>query len=257
MIERLEDPGVIMIAAHRGYKSAYPENTLLAFRKALELEVDMLEFDLHLSLDGQVVVIHDSTLDRTTDGTGPVSSLSLSELKQLDAGGWFGEEFQGQGLAIPTLSELCELLRDNSEVLLNVEIKPAPNAIETADKAINVLGEFGYLQRCVFTSFDARVLAHIHDTHSLKTQGFPGEKMSNFISGAGGTYSKMWAIALEMGLLAPDRVAEHREMGLLVWSYCPDHEEQVKHCLDCGVTGMTCNDPLPALSLIRGKEAQK
>ena len=110
MIERLREPSCTMVAAHRGYKSAYPENTLLAFRKALELGVDMLEFDLRLTLDKEVVVIHDATVQRTTSGAGEVRDYTLAELKSLDAGGWFAREFEG--LKIPTLAELCELLRN-------------------------------------------------------------------------------------------------------------------------------------------------
>lgn len=247
MIERLQEPTCTMVAAHRGYKSSYPENTLLAFQKALELEVDMLEFDLRLSKDGAVIVIHDETLQRTTNGEGAVADCTLEELKLLDAGGWFRKEFEG--LKIPTLEELCELLKSSSEVLLNVEIKPGPQAKEAADKAVSILERYGYLPRCVFTCFDAEVLAHIHDTYGLKTQGFPGEKMSNFSSGEEGTYSKMWAVGLEMSLLTPERTAQFKDQGLLVWSYCPDREEQVQYSLECGVTGMTCNNPLPAMQI--------
>ncbi|MGG4346076.1 glycerophosphodiester phosphodiesterase family protein [Paenibacillus lautus] len=251
MIERLREPSCTMVAAHRGYKSAYPENTLLAFRKALELGVDMLEFDLRLTRDKEVVIIHDATVQRTTSGAGEVSDFTLAELKSLDAGGWFAREFEG--LKIPTLAELCELLREYPEVLCNVEIKPSPDAKETADLAVDMLNQYGYLPRCVFTCFDAEVLTHIHDTHGLKTQGFPGEKMSRFDFEEDGTYSKMWAIGVEMSLLTPELVTRFQEQGLLVWSYCPDDEEGVRYSLECGVTGMTCNNPLPALGMIGKK----
>ncbi|GAB6928669.1 hypothetical protein JCM10914A_26520 [Paenibacillus sp. JCM 10914] len=241
-----------MVAAHRGYKAAYPENTLLAFRKALELGVDMLEFDLRLSQDGEVVVIHDATLERTTSGSGEVRNHTLGELKTLDAGGWFAAEFEG--LKIPTFAELCELLKAYPDVLCNVEIKPSPDARETADLAIAILKRYEYLPRCVFTCFDAEVLTYIYDTYGLKTQGFPGEKMSNFRSGDNGTYSKMWAIGIEMSWLTPESVDRYQDQGLLVWSYCPDQEDGVVRSLECGVTGMTCNDPLPALALCRGEK---
>lgn len=250
MIERLKnDPSFMMVAGHRGYKAAFPENTLLSFKQGLDLNVDMLEFDLHLSKDGVLMVIHDGTLDRTTNGSGPVGDYTLEELKRLDAGGWFGPEFTG--LQIPTLEEFCTLLQAYPEVLLNVEIKPSSDAIQAADQAVAMLDKFGYLPRCVFTSFDAAVIAHIHDAYGLKTQGFPGEVMKGFIPGEGGTYSKMWVMALDMVLLTPERVKEFHEMGLLVWSYCPDTLEQVQYSVECGVTGMTCNNPVPALEYRR------
>lgn len=89
--------------AHRGASAVAPENTMAAFEKAVELGADAIELDLHVSHDGELVIIHDDTLDRTTDGQGPVHTRSLHELKQLDAGRWFSERFAGQ--RIPTLAE--------------------------------------------------------------------------------------------------------------------------------------------------------
>ncbi|OXM83677.1 glycerophosphodiester phosphodiesterase family protein [Paenibacillus rigui] len=247
MIEKLINNPSLIVAGHRGWKSAYPENTLLAFQKALELGVDMLEFDLRFSKDRVVMVIHDATVDRTTDGSGPVSDYTVAELKRLDAGGWFGKVFEG--LKIPTFEELCELLAAYPEVLLNVEVKPSPDAKEVADAAISILKANGYLERCVFTCFDAEVLAYIHDTYQLKTQGFPGELMSNYVPGHDGTTSKMWAVGLNMKLLTPQLVKEYEELGILPWCYCPDNEQQVYYALGCGSTMMTVNNPLPAMQI--------
>lgn len=249
MIERLQNNTSIVVAAHRGWKAAYPENTLLGIKKALELGADMLEFDLRMSKDRVVVVIHDETVDRTTSGTGRVRELTLAELKRLDAGGWFGPEFEG--LKIPTFEELCRLLRDFPEVLLNVEIKPSPDARETADQAIAMLKEYGFLPRCVFTSFDAEIVGYIHDVYGLKTQGFPAELMHNFVQGENGTYSKMWAAGISMKLLTPQRVKQFEDMGILAWCYCPDDEKQVHYALGCGTYLMTVNDPLPAMKIRR------
>lgn len=248
MIERLQtDPTQIVVAAHRGLKCHYPENTLLAFQKALETDVDMLEFDLRLSKDGVVVVIHDETVDRTTNGTGKVSDFTLAELQQLDAGGWFGKVFEG--LKIPTFEELCEVIKPYPDILLNVEVKSSPDAKQVTDQAVTMLKEYGFLPRCVFTCFDAEIIAYMHDVHGLKTQGFMGEVMYHFVPGPEGTYSKMWALAMSMNLLTPERVKQFGEMGLLTWSYCPDDEEQVRYSIDCGATLMTSNNPFPALAV--------
>lgn len=247
MIEHLENNTDIIVAAHRGLKSDYPENTLLAFQEALESEVDMLEFDLRLSKDGVVVVIHDETLDRTTNGSGQVSDYTLAELKQLDAGAWYGPVFEG--LKIPTLEELCNLLNAYPEVLLNVEVKPSRHAKEVADKAVAMLEDYGYLSRCVFTSFDAEILAYFHDNYHLKTQGFPAELMTNFDSGPDGTYSKMWVVGISMKLLTPKIVKDFLDLGIKSWCYCPDVDEQVYYSLECGVALMTCNNPRPAMRI--------
>ena len=247
MIERMAMDASIVVAGHRGYRSEYPENTLLAFDKALAAGVDMLEFDLRLSKDNVIMVIHDETVDRTTNGSGKVCDHTAEELKRLDAGAPFGAEFAGQ--RVPEFKELCELLKTHPDVLLNVEIKPSPDAMETADAAIAMLQAYGYLERCVFTSFDAAVVAHIHDRYRLKTQGFPGELMQHFEPGKNGTYAKMWAVGIPMKLLTPAIVKQFQEMGILAWCYSPDDRRQVHYALGCGVTCMTVNNPLPALAI--------
>ena len=100
MLKRLENRAEVIVAGHRGMKAFYPENTLLSFQKALDLKVDMLEIDLNLTRDKQVVVIHDNTLDRTTDGAGFVHDFTLDEIKKLDAGKWFAAEFAGQEVSL-------------------------------------------------------------------------------------------------------------------------------------------------------------
>jgi len=92
-----------LIIGHRGFRARYPENTMAAFAGAVDAGADMIEFDVQLSSDGIPVVIHDRTLDRTTNGSGPVTSHTLSQLKKLDAGSWFQSRFRAQ--TIPTLEE--------------------------------------------------------------------------------------------------------------------------------------------------------
>lgn len=115
----LEPGGRVRVIAHRGFSAVAPENTLAAVRAAIEVGADMAEIDVTLSADGHVVVIHDETLDRTTDGRGEVADFRLAELKTLDAGAWFGPRFTGE--RIPTLDEVLAEVR--GRILLNVEIK--------------------------------------------------------------------------------------------------------------------------------------
>jgi len=105
--------------AHRGASAAAPPNTLAAFEKAIELGADGVEFDVHLSADGVPVVIHDFTVDSTTDGSGRVAEMTLAQLKQLDAGSHFDPAFAGE--RIPTLGEVLEAV--GGRLLLNIELK--------------------------------------------------------------------------------------------------------------------------------------
>lgn len=242
LIEQLEKEYDTHIAAHRGYSAKYPENTLLAFQKAIDNKVDMLEFDLRLTKDGEVVIIHDEAVDRTTNDTGNVQNFTLNDLKTLNA---------GEGETIPTFRELCEIVSTHPHMLLNVEIKPQENALQVVDKSINILKEFQLVNRSVFTSFDADVLHYLVDTYHVKTQGFPKDYMLNFKDGQGGTMSKIWAVAIQMDHLTPELVQTYKAAGKLVWCYCPDDEEAVRHSIECGVSLVTCNEILPALNMIK------
>ncbi|NJE30736.1 glycerophosphodiester phosphodiesterase [Thermococcus sp. 18S1] len=111
----------VFLLGHRGYSAKYPENTLLAFKKAVEAGADGIELDVWLTKDGEVVVIHDDTVDRTSNGSGRVKDMTLDELKSLDF---------GNGERIPTLEETFEALPE--DVLINVEIKDAEAVKKTA-----------------------------------------------------------------------------------------------------------------------------
>lgn len=249
MIERLLDQKNRIVAGHRGCKALYPENTLLSVQKALDMKVDMIEFDLNLTKDKIVVVMHDNTVDRTTNGTGFIHDMTLEEIKNLDAGGKFGKIFEG--LKVPTLREFCDLINPYKDLLLNVEIKEKTH--ETVDLAMAVLKEYDLVNRSVFTCFDASIIAYLYDTYGVKTQGFPKEKMQNFEEGENGTYSKLFAVGIDMKIITPERVREFEHLGILPWSYCPDTQELVYESLRCGARLMTCNNPCPALEIVKQK----
>lgn len=243
----MNDPNYIRVAGHRGYRKAFPENTLLSFQKALEIGVDMIEFDLHLSKDGHLVIIHDDLLDRTTNGSGPVKDLTLSELQSLDAGSWMGPEFKG--LTIPTLDELLETVHSQPDLLFNVEIKSKTH--ETVDKTIHTLKHFNVIDRCVIACFDARILHYVHDHWGLRCQGFPETHLQNYSDGPEGTFSKLYSVGIEKSILTPERVKHFQALNILPWGYVIDTTSDAQKCLDLGVTLVTCDDPVPALNLYR------
>lgn len=110
------------IIAHRGSKGTHPENTLEAIKEAVRVGSDGIELDIHLSLDKELIVIHDETIDRTTNGNGSVQHLTLAELKQFDAGSWYSYEYSH--CRIPTLQEIfCFLEEVDYEGLVNIELK--------------------------------------------------------------------------------------------------------------------------------------
>ena len=139
----------MIVFAHRGYSGRYPENTMTAFREALKAGTDGIELDVQLSKDGQLVIIHDETLDRTTTGKGYVKDFTLSELKQLDAsvGRLTGER-------IPTFEEYCEWVKDTS-LVTNVELKTSIVYYEDIEeKTAEMIKTFQLEDRVLFSSFN-------------------------------------------------------------------------------------------------------
>jgi glycerophosphoryl diester phosphodiesterase len=158
-------PHTPLILGHRGASAYAPENTLAAFRLALEQGADGVELDVTLSADGVPVVIHDDTVDRTTDGQGHVHDLTLAQLKQLEAGyrAKFGDQFAGERL--PTLAEVFEAL--GARAIINVELKrdPSPDKV-LAQKVVGLIGEHCMERRVIVSSFDYDNLRRVRAANS-------------------------------------------------------------------------------------------
>lgn len=218
--------------AHRGASGRAPENTLAAFRAALEDGADGIELDVHLSRDGVPVVIHDATLDRTTSGRGTVAARDLQELQQLDAGSWFGPAFAGEGL--PTLEEVFAWAGDR--LILNVEIKDT-----AAGQAVLTLHRFHPAVPVLVSSFDHRLLAQLRRQDATLPLAFLCE-------------SRFWHRALARAVAAgarsfhprADRTSRqlvracHRQ-GLRVYPWTVDGPEQARMLLRKGVDGFFSN----------------
>jgi glycerophosphoryl diester phosphodiesterase len=141
--------------AHRGASHEAPANTLAAFQLAVELGAEGTELDVHLSKDGEVVVIHDFTVEATTDGFGSVRDLTLAELKELDAGSWFGPTFAGQ--RIPTLHEVIDAC--GRHLLLNIEIKTKVLRDDSLARAVaDIIRDRQIRDRVLVSSFNPMVI---------------------------------------------------------------------------------------------------
>jgi glycerophosphoryl diester phosphodiesterase len=152
----LLDPDRRPIVGHRGNAAHAPENTLESFRQALAAGADCLELDVHLSADGVAVVIHDPTLDRTTDATGNVASLPAERIRRANAGARFTRDgltfpYRDAGLTVPTFEAV---LREFESVPLLIEIKTSRASVETRQ----LIERYGAESRCVVESFDSRAI---------------------------------------------------------------------------------------------------
>ena len=162
----LLDPTAHPVIGHRGNRAHAPENTLESLRQAVALGVDAVEFDLRVSRDGVLVVMHDPTLERTTDATGPVSARTVAELRSVDAGAKFtadgGKSFpyQGRRIHVPTFDEAVETVRD-MPMIIELKISATTELIRAAVKRHNIA------HRVVVAGFDSKVV------HPLQGAGFP------------------------------------------------------------------------------------
>lgn len=165
------------VVAHRGCRSLYPENTLEGFRKAIELGVDAIEFDVHPTRDGKLVITHDNTLERCSNGTGMVHDCTLEELKALDFGSWKGEQFRGT--RIPTLEEVLDLILAESAPGLQLLVELKENDNRCTEQVLDEIRRRNIQHRTIILSLYANQLKYVHSLEpGLRVQGFP---MDNYI----------------------------------------------------------------------------
>jgi glycerophosphoryl diester phosphodiesterase len=226
------------LIAHRGASGYAPENTLAAFRRAAELGAGFIETDLHLTRDLRFVAIHDPSLERTTTGRGQIRNFTLAELRELDAGSWYGPQFGAE--RIPTLEEILAFGRE-ADVTFYLEIK-AEGAWGLHDALVGALHSAQAMDRTIVLSFDPANLEKIHSLDSSVMTGFLfDEARADVID-----------LALRMGArqIAPrgDLVTEalieqaHRA-DLCVATWTLNEPEQMRAALAAGVDGVMTDYP--------------
>ncbi len=190
------------VVGHRGCRSLYPENTLPSFQKAIELGVDAIEFDVHPTKDGHLVITHDNSLERCSNGKGAVHDYTLEQLKQLDFGSWKGPEHKG--IQIPTLEEVLDLITQTAPQNLQILIELKENDNACTEHVLAVIRQYGIIDRTVVLSFLADQLKYLHTLEpSLRLQGFP----QNAYSGdASGIYDLTMRVCLFSSIITREQV---------------------------------------------------
>ncbi len=234
--------------AHRGASAYAPENTLAAFQLARDLKADGVELDVQLSSDGELVVIHDERLERTTDGTGWVKDFTLEQLQQLDAS-MGSSDFPGQ--RIPTLAEVFDVL-SGSDMTVNIELKDSEVFYEgIAEKVLQLVDERNWEYRTVLSSFNHLTLARIRQMGSLV---YTGVLFSNVLYEPWDYAHQLWATALHPDFrfidLADDFIKRSHDSLLEVNAWTVNEVADIDHMLDLGVNGIITNYPDRALERV-------
>ncbi|MBN1936710.1 MAG: glycerophosphodiester phosphodiesterase, partial [Anaerolineae bacterium] len=229
-----------------------PQNTLAAFLLAAEMGADGVELDVHLSADGQVVVIHDDTVDATTDGSGRVSALTLAELKALDAGGWFDPRFAGE--RIPTLQEVFDAV--GHRLLINVEIKVEAgyHPLEQEAETVRLIEDNNLVERVIISSFSIASLRRVRRLNphialgllyaQVETRLFP--TLARLL---GARYE---ALHPQFGLVDARYVASARRRGLHVNAWTANEVDPMRRLIDVGANGIITNYPDRLRDLLAG-----
>lgn len=237
-------PGRPLVIAHRGASGYAPENTLAAFQLAVEQGADMVELDVHLSRDGEVVVIHDDRLERTTDGHGLVGSATLAELRRLDAGAWRGAQFTGQ--RIPTLDEV--LAWAHGRTRLAIEIKNGPYFYPDIEaKVAALLARHAMLDQALVISFDHHALRRLRAIDPRITTGVlyaarPVDPVALASACGAAVLEPHWSY------VTPEDVQRAHAAGLRVVAWSTSAPDVLQHLIASGVDGIATDHP----DLLRG-----
>jgi len=236
--------------AHRGANTDAPENTMAAFRRAVEVGASGLEFDVQLSKDGSVVVIHDEKLERTTSGSGLVKDYTLQELQHLDAGSWFGEEFAGE--KIPTLDQVLDQF-SSTNLVYNIELKSGivlyPGLEEKVIEAVTT------------RKLEDQVVVSSFNHYSLVTCRELNKEIRTGMLYVAGLFEP-WGYALKLGcysvhplfyhLQHPELVSGFREHNLAIYAWTVNEPLYMELMVAGGIDAIITDRPQDLHKIING-----
>ena len=252
------DGSRILLGCHRGDRKNFPENTMSAFRAAVELGLDAIETDVRMTKDGHLVLIHDRDVARTTNGKGNVDEMTLEEIRALDAGFWKGPEHVGQ--RIPTVEEFLDLVAPTN-ILINWELKEYPRdlgerAYTCMDKLVELIDRYGVAERSLINSFSQKMLEYTADKWPGKFQIHsyfdyikidlsekPLDSFSDWIA--------IWRKDAEhvSGFIADYEFAARRDLPTCI--LVPDDIAHYKKAIELGCKMFTSDDPEKAIGFLK------
>ena len=240
---------VLMVIAHRGASSYAPENTFAAFDLALQMGIRHIELDVQLTCDGHIVVIHDDTVDRTTNGSGLVTSLTLAALRELDAGSWFGAKFAGE--CIPLFDEV--LARYKGSVHIHTEIKS--HSPYLSQRTADLIRMHGMEAQVTITSFQQIRLEEIRVyAPELQTGWLVIEATDAIIEQA--RAMGLTQLCPRADTMTPELVGRLHAEGFVVRAWGVATEALMQQAVKAGADGMTVNFPDKLIAYLKRHKYQ-
>lgn len=225
----------LIVIAHRGASRAAPENTLSSMKKAIEYGADFAECDVFQTKDGEIVLFHDEEMERTTGKQGMIWDFTLAELRELDAGSWFSEEFKGE--PIPTLRQVIRLCK--GKIKLNIEVKVSGNDPDIAQKVVDTIRSENIGKECMVTSFEKPVIKKIKEIAPDLITGFifDEEHPPDIFEGN-------WEyVCSKRNIVDEEFVQEARQKGKKIFVWTVNYPAEMKKFIDLGVDGIITDVP--------------
>lgn len=247
-----------LVVAHRGASRQAPENTMEAFGLGAEAGADAIELDVHLTADGQLAVIHDDTLDRTTDRTGAIASLTMDEIRQADAGSTFARDgdaglpFAGRGLRVPTLPEVLAWLPDDLGLVVEIKARAAADAVVDALRSHPARAD----GRVAVISFDEPTIERVRELDRELRTGYllvPTQAIGPALTWAAERgHAGVHPWDGDLGIDPMTIVAQARQLGLELGCYVVNEPDRMEFLAACGLWGFVTDVPDVAREALGG-----
>lgn len=241
-----------LVFAHRGARNVAPENTLEAFQIALDAGADGIELDVHRCATGELVVIHDEQVNRTTNGVGYVKDMSLAELERLDAGSWFDNEFAGA--RIPTLKQVLELV--DGSAILNIEIKNTPIAYPGIEEdLVQILRDYSK-DEVIISSFDHKLMMRYSRLDPSANLALLAAALFTDLSQYAAQFdAKHWHPCF--GDLRQDSVEEAHEAGLKVNAWTVNSPRNWELAIRMQIDGIMTDEPVLLIDYLKSLQPMR
>lgn len=237
------------VMAHRGASTEAPENTMAAFQKAIDDMADYIELDVQLTNNGEVIVMHDSNAYRTTGVDANIVNMTYKEVKTLDAGSWFSDEYVGEN--VPSLKEVLELTQ--GKIKLNIELKPADNDTALAKNTVRLIEKYNMVNDCVITSFSELALKAVK-TYNQEI------KVGYILSAAYGDFYDMKNVdffSVNAAFLSKRTIDAIHNSGKRVYAWTVNNKESIKNLTNKGVDGIITDNPVLARETIYSRDTSE
>lgn len=237
------------VMAHRGASTEAPENTMAAFQKAIDDMADYIELDVQLTNNGEVIVMHDSNAYRTTGVDANIVNMTYKEVKTLDAGSWFSDEYVGEN--VPSLKEVLELTQ--GKIKLNIELKPADNGTALAKNTVRIIEKYNMVNDCVITSFSESALKAVK-TYNQEI------KVGYILSAAYGDFYDMKNVdffSVNAAFLSKRTIDAIHNSGKRVYAWTVNNKESIKNLTNKGVDGIITDNPVLARETIYSRDTSE